>query len=74
MVASRSRGQALAVKISDGSKPAVYAATVEAMDQLGWLDAHREQLAPWRQSVIRSIAGAPVGERKAVFRLAGTRA
>lgn len=71
VVASRRRGQALALKISDGSKPALYAATVEALDQLGWLDsAQEEELRPWRWETIASAKGAPVGERKAVFRLA----
>jgi L-asparaginase II len=70
VVASRSRKQALAIKIADGNKLALFAATVEALDQLGWLDARqREALAPWRNAVIASIKGAPVGERKAVFRL-----
>jgi L-asparaginase II len=71
VVASRSRSQAVALKISDGSKLALYAATVEALDQLGWLDAQqREALRPWRWETITSVKGAPVGERKAVFRLA----
>lgn len=71
VVASRSRGEALALKISDGSKVAVHAATVEALDQLGWLDeVQRAELRPWRKETIASIKGAPVGERKAVFRLA----
>ena len=71
VVASRSRGEALALKISDGNKLALHAATVEALDQLGWLDdAQRESLRPWRSETIASIKGAPVGERKAVFRLA----
>jgi L-asparaginase II len=70
VVASRSRGEALALKIGDGNKLALYAATVEALDQLGWLDAQqREALRPWRQATISSIKGAPVGERRAVFRL-----
>jgi L-asparaginase II len=70
VVASRSRGQALALKISDGNKLALFAATVEALDQLGWMDdAQREALRPWRNAVITSIKGAPVGERRAVFRL-----
>ena len=70
VVASRSRGEALALKIIDGSKLALYAATVEALDQLGWLDAQqREELAPWRWGVIASVKGAPVGERRAVFGL-----
>lgn len=71
VVASRSRGEALALKISDGSKLALYAATLEALDQLGWLDAaQREALRPWRWETIASVKGVPVGERKAVFRLA----
>jgi L-asparaginase II len=68
--ASRSRGQAFAVKISDGSKVALHAATVAVLDQLGWLDEEqREALRPWRAEAIASIRGAPVGERKAVFAL-----
>jgi L-asparaginase II len=71
VVASRSRGEALALKIADGNKVALFAATVAALDQLGWLDElQREQLRPWRSETITSIQGAPVGERKAVFRLA----
>lgn len=71
VVASRSRGEALALKVADGNKLALFAATVEAMEQLGWLDdAQRQALRPWRNEVIASVKGAPVGERKAVFRLA----
>jgi L-asparaginase II len=71
VVASRSRGEALALKVSDGNKSALFAATVEALDQLGWLDdEQRQALRPWRQETIASIRGAPVGERRAVFRLA----
>jgi L-asparaginase II len=71
VVASRSRGQALALKIADGNKLALFAATIEALDQLGWLDdTQRQALQPWRQASITSIKGVPVGERKAVFRLA----
>ncbi|HEY0823977.1 MAG TPA: asparaginase [Ramlibacter sp.] len=70
VVASRSRGEALALKIADGNKLALYAATVEALDQLGWLDeAQRAALRPWRNETIASIKGAPVGERRAAFRL-----
>ena len=36
--ASRSRAQAFAIKIADGSKVASAAATVAVLDQLGWLD------------------------------------
>ena len=70
VVASRGRGQALAIKVADGNKLALHAATVEALEQLGWLDdAQREALRPWRNETIASIKGAPVGRRKAVFRL-----
>ena len=72
VVASRSRGQALAIKVSDGNKLALHAATVEALDQLGWLDAaQREALQPWRCETIASVRGAAVGARRAVFRLEG---
>jgi L-asparaginase II len=70
VVASRARGQALAVKIMDGNKAALFAATVEALDQLGWLDdAQRQQLAPWRAQQLLNVAGLPVGERRSVFQL-----
>lgn len=68
--ASRSRGQAFAVKIADGSKVALHSATVAVLDQLGWLDEpQRDALRLWRAETITSIRGAPVGERKAVFAL-----
>jgi L-asparaginase II len=70
VVSSRSRGQALAIKIMDGNKAALFAATVEALDQLGWLDdAQRQELAPWRAQVLLNVAGVPVGERRSVFKL-----
>ena len=73
-VASISRGQGLAIKVSDGNRTALNAATVEAMDQLGWLDERqREELQRWRAAEITSVRGAPVGERKAVFRLEAAR-
>ncbi len=70
VVASRSRREALALKISDGNKTAVYAASVAVMDQLGWLDERqREELRPWRAEAINSIRGVQVGERRPVFTL-----
>ena len=70
VVGSRSRGQALAIKIMDGNKAALFAATVEALDQLGWLDdAQRQALAPWRAQVLLNVAGVPVGERRSLFQL-----
>ena len=69
-IASRSRGQAIAIKIGDGSKTALFAASIAALDQLGWLDAQqREELRPWREEVIANWRGTLVGERKAVFQL-----
>lgn len=70
VVASRSRGQALALKIADGNKVALFAATIEALDQLGWLDAQqREALGSWRSQLIQNIKGAQVGERRPVFQI-----
>ena len=69
-LASRSRGQAFALKISDGNKVAVLAATVAVLDQLGWLDARqREELRPWRSEAIANLRGTRVGERKPAFTL-----
>jgi L-asparaginase II len=69
--ASRSRKQAFALKISDGNKVAVIAATVAVLDQLGWLDARqREDLRPWRAEAIANARGTQVGERKPAFTLA----
>ncbi len=70
--ASRSRGQGFAVKIADGSKTALFAATIEVLEQLGWLDAQqRQELQPWRAQAITNWCGTPVGERKPVFKLRG---
>lgn len=70
VVASRSRGQALALKIMDGNKPALYAATVHALDLLGWLDdAQRMALHSWRGETLVNVAGHPVGARQCVFSL-----
>ena len=69
-IASKSRGEAITIKIADGSKVALFAASVEALDQLGWLDAQqREQLLPWRAEVIDNWRGTAVGERRPAFRL-----
>jgi L-asparaginase II len=71
VVASRSRQQALALKVLDGNRPALFAATVEALDQLGWLDdAQRAELAPWRAQRLLNARGTEVGERLPVFRIA----
>ena len=70
VVASRSRQQALVLKVADGQKAALHAATLAALDQLGWLDeAQREALQPWRLDPIRHTRGEAVGTREAVFSL-----
>lgn len=72
VVASRSRGQALAIKVIDGNKPALFAATLAALDQLGWL-APKQKLAlsPWAAEHITNARNMVVGHRRAVFSLQG---
>ena len=70
VVGSKSRGEAFALKIIDGNKPALFAASVEVLDQLGWLDdTQRAALKPWRAAEIRNARGLLVGERLPVFQL-----
>ena len=70
VVGSKSRGEALAIKLLDGNKPALFAATVEALDQLGWLDdTQRAELKPWRAQQIVNARGMLVGQRLPAFRL-----
>ena len=71
VVGSKSRGEALAIKIIDGNKTALHATTVEVLDQLGWLDdSQREALQPWRAAEIVNARGLRVGARRAAFALA----
>ncbi len=71
VVGSKSRGEAFAIKIIDANKPALFAATVETLDQLGWLDdAQRAELRVWRAQDIRNARAIQVGERRALFQLA----
>lgn len=70
VVGSKSRGEALAIKIIDANKPALFAATVEVLNQLGWMDdAQREVLKPWRAQAIVNARGLVVGERRPAFTL-----
>jgi L-asparaginase II len=70
VVGSKSRGEALAIKLMDANKPALFAATVEALDQLGWLDdAQRTELEPWRARRIVNARGLLVGQRLPAFTL-----
>lgn len=71
VVGSKSRGEALAIKIIDANKPALFAATVEALDQLGWLDdIQRAELEVWRARNIVNARGLLVGQRLPAFALA----
>ena len=73
VLGSKSRGEAFAIKIIDGNKPALFAASVEVLDQLGWLDdSQRQELAAWRAAQLINARGLRVGERKPVFRLQGS--
>lgn len=70
VVGSKARGEAFAIKIIDGNRPALFAASVEVMDQLGWLDdAQREALKPWRAQSIINACDLLVGERLPIFKL-----
>ncbi len=70
VLGSKSRGEAFAIKIIDANKPALFAASVEVLDQLGWLDeAQREELKPWRAQTIVNARGLRVGERLPAFKL-----
>ncbi len=71
VVASKSRGEAFAIKIIDANKPALYAATIEALSLLGWLDAAQaSELEVWRDRRITNARGLHVGERRCIFSLA----
>lgn len=68
VIASKSRGQAVAIKVISGHMPALYAAAVAALDQLGWLDENQQELLkPWGHQKLLSAKGVPVGEIRAVF-------
>lgn len=70
VVGSKSRGEAFALKIMDGNKAALFAASVEVLDQLGWMDdAQRAALQPWRAADIVNARGLLVGQREPVFQL-----
>jgi L-asparaginase II len=72
VVASRSRQQAFALKITDGNRIAATAATIEVMAQLSWMDeSQAAELELWRSAKIDTIAGKTVGQRRAVFSLQG---
>ncbi len=70
VIASIARHEAIAIKIISGHMPALYAAAVESMDQLGWLDAQqREVLDPWRHQTLFNARGKIVGNVRPCFQL-----
>ena len=72
VMASKSRGEAFAIKISDGNKPALYAATISVLEQLGWMDeVQAAELDAWRGADILNARGLRVGARSACFALQG---
>jgi L-asparaginase II len=72
VLASFSRGIAIAAKCADGSLPALMLAFVSALEQLGWLDAHsRDALSPLLPPPMKNAAGIEVGEWRSLLQLAG---
>lgn len=70
VIASKSRRQAIAIKVISGHMPALYAAAVAALEQAGWLDdEQRELLKPWGHQQLLSAKGVRVGEVRTVFQL-----
>ena len=70
VIASKSRRQAISIKVISGNMPALYAAAVTALEQSGWLDdVQREQLKVWGHQKLLSARGIEVGEVRTVFRL-----
>jgi L-asparaginase II len=68
VIASISRREAIAIKVISGQMPALYAAAVVAMDQLGWLDAQqRKALSAWAPQPTLNARGVQTGEVRAMF-------
>lgn len=69
-MASRSRGVALAAKVSDGNLKALMVAVVSVLDQLGWLDDEaRTALTEFTPPPMKNAAGLDVGQMVPVVRL-----
>jgi L-asparaginase II len=72
-VTSPEQGQALAVKVEDGSMRALYPTVVEALRQLNWLTAHElEQLQQFHKPLVRNWSGDEVGVILPEFQLSST--
>ncbi len=58
----RSRGWGIAIKVADGNKRGLHAATIGVLDQLGLLDgAARQALARLASPELRNVRGIPTG-------------
>jgi L-asparaginase II len=70
-VGIRSRGLGVAVKVSDGDFPSVFAVTIAVLKQLGVLeqDSDCPLLAPWADPLLKSYNGSTVGQLKATVQL-----
>lgn len=70
VLASFSRGIAIAAKVSDGLLPPLMVAFVSALEQLGWLDDEsRAALSSLIPPPLKNAAGIEVGEMRAVLEL-----
>jgi L-asparaginase II len=66
----RSAGLGIAIKIADGAKRALHAATFSVLDQLGLLgDTQRQLLEHYRQPPLNNVRGTQVGDIRAVLSL-----
>ena len=70
-VGIRSRGLGVAVKVSDGDFPTVFAITIAVLKQLGVLEQGSDNplLSPWADPALNNCNGAPVGQLKATVQL-----
>ncbi|MCX8099085.1 MAG: asparaginase [Casimicrobiaceae bacterium] len=68
LLASRRRGQALAIKIADGNPRALTVATCALLERLGWLDpGARAAVLRWADIPVRSVRGETVGRYRALI-------
>lgn len=66
----RTAGLGIAIKIADGAKRALHAATFSVLDQLGVLDdAQRRLLDHYRQPLLKNARGTTAGDVRAVLAL-----
>ncbi|MBT9466905.1 asparaginase [Hydrogenophaga sp.] len=73
VLASFSRGIAIAAKVSDGLLPPLMVAFVSTMEQLGWLDDEsRAALSSLIPPPLKNAAGIEVGEMRSVLKLQRT--